>query len=180
MCACVYMARWTRQRLHYILYMSCMHTGNGWMDTVNSIFWASAALRASVSPVEWLFNLHCSTKQSLSFYSNHPAILGKTALFLCWVCCTGSVERRMARVHKMHIVHWPENWLQARSGCGWLLLAMLDITHTYTRLASCKPTTPSSDTTHRNTCNVSIVFIEWNRIAWLWHLLVRKQLRRCN
>lgn len=134
---CVHVFIWQDERIlsHYILHMSCMHK---WMDGYCEFRLLSiCAPRASVLLGEWLFNLRCSTRQSLSFYSNHPAILGKTVLFLCWVCCTGSVERRMARVHKMLIVHWPENWLQARLGCGWLLLAMLDITHTHLHTTGC-------------------------------------------
>ncbi len=163
MCICLYGEM--NARNIFCIWAVCI---NGWMDTVNSIFWASATLRASVLLVEWLFNLHCSTKQSLSFYPNHPAILGKTALFLCWVRCTGSVERRMARVYKMLIVHWPENWLQVHSACGWLLLAMLDVTHTHTHTHDWLHAGQVHQAlTQHIASSVSIVLIEWNRIAWL-------------
>lgn len=39
--ACVYMARWTHQCSHHILYVNHMHT---WMDAVNLIFTASVLL----------------------------------------------------------------------------------------------------------------------------------------
>ena len=48
---------------------------------MNCILGASAAPFASVLLVECLFNLHCFTKQSLRFYSNHSKLFWEKADF---------------------------------------------------------------------------------------------------